>query len=118
MPDANENAMDPNALFREENFTDQKIGAIRKLVPVTANGADDPNRAVQYMGSAQIMSPMGPIPLNFELAGNTIGEAADDFAEKAQVAIQEASQELERMRREQASQIVVPGQGNSSGIIT
>lgn len=118
MQDSNEDSMNPNALFREENYTDQKIGAIRKLVPVMATGTDDPDRRVQYLGSTQIMSQMGPIPLNFELSGNTIGEAAEDFATKAKVAVEEASQELERMRRDQTSQIVVPGQGNSGGIIT
>ena len=42
----------------------------------------------------------------------------EDFADKAQKAIEEASAEIERVRREQASQIVVPGQGGGSGIIS
>ena len=46
MTTANDNAMDPNGLFREENFTDQKMGAIRKLTPVTSAGLDDPDREV------------------------------------------------------------------------
>lgn len=104
-------AMDPNGLYREENFTDQKMGAIRKLVPVKADGSDDPERETQFFGSAQVMTPMGAIPLNFALDGATIGEAASDFAGKAQLAVEEAGREIERMRREQASKIVVPGQG-------
>jgi hypothetical protein len=126
MSDENNSAMDPNGLFREENYTDQKIGAIRKLTPVKADGSDDPDRKISFFGSAQMMTPMGAIPLNFELAGSTIGEAAEDFAAKAQVAVEEAGKEIEKMRREQASQIVVPGQGggnmgggmDGSGIIT
>ena len=118
-----ENAMDPNGLFREENYTDQKMGAIRKLIPVCADGSDDTDRPVNFFGSAQVMTPMGAIPLNFALEGTTIGEAAEDFADKAAIAMEEAAKELERMRREQASQIVVPGQGgmgggSGSGIIT
>ena len=121
-----ENAMDPNGLFREENYTDQKMGAIRKLIPVCADGSDDTDRPVNFFGSAQVMTPMGAIPLNFALEGTTIGEAAEDFADKAAIAMGEAAKELERMRREQASQIVVPGQGgqgsmgggSGSGIIT
>jgi len=62
------------------------------------------------------------VPLNFGVAGSTIGEAAEDFAAKAQVAVEEAGREIEKMRREQASQIVVPGQGGGGmgggGIIT
>jgi hypothetical protein len=50
-----------------------------------------------------------------------VGEAAEDFAGKAAIAVEEAGRELERMRREQASKIVVPGQegnGPAGGIIT
>ena len=111
-----ENAMDPNGLFREENYTDQKMGAIRKLIPVCADGSDDTDRPVNFFGSAQVMTPMGAIPLNFALEGTTIGEAAEDFADKAATAMEEAAKELERMRREQASQIVVPGQGGQGGM--
>jgi hypothetical protein len=115
------NAMSPDELYREENYTDQKTGAIRKLIPVLADGSEDPNRATAFFGSAQVMTPMGAIPLNFALDGETIGEAAQDFAGKAAIAVEEAGKELERMRREQASKIVVPGQeGNNpgGGIIT
>lgn len=117
MTDQNNASMDPNSLFREENFTDQKMGAIRKLIPIKADGSDDGDRNIMFFGSAQVMTPMGAMPLNFALEGNTIGEAAEDFAAKAAVAVEQAAQELEQMRREQASQIVVPGQGggNMSG---
>ena len=124
MTNENETAMDPNGLFREENFTDQKMGSIRKLVPVKADGSDDPDRTTEFFGAAQVMTPMGAIPLNFALDGATIGEAASDFAGKAQIAVEEAGREIERMRREQASKIVVPGQGGGGmgspggGIIT
>lgn len=124
MSDDNQNTMDPNGLFREENYTDQKTGAIRKLIPVKADGSDDPDRNAEFFGSAQVMTPMGAMPLNFALEGTTLGEAAEDFAGKAQLAVEEAGRELERMRREQASKIVVPGQGGGgngpagSGIIT
>lgn len=108
--------MDPNGLFREENYTDQKMGSIRKLVPIKADGSDDPDRQITFIGSAQVMTPMGALPLTFELEGTTIGEAAEDFAGKAKLAVDEAAKELERVRREQASQIVVPGQGGNGGM--
>ena len=124
MSDSNQNAMDPNGLYKEENYSDQKTGAIRKLIPVKADGTEDPDRSLEYYGSAQVMTPMGAMPLNFALEGTTLGEAAEDFASKAELAVEEAGRELERMRREQASKIVVPGQGGNgngpsgSGIIT
>jgi hypothetical protein len=107
--------MDPNGLFREENFTDQKLGTIRKLIPIKADGSDDPDRETHFFGAAQVMTQMGALPLNFQLDGNTIGEAASDFAGKAQSAVEEAGREMEKMRREQASQIVMPGQGGGMG---
>ena len=115
MSDQTDNAMDPNSLYREENFTDQKLGAIRKLIPVNSDGSDDKDREVMFFGSAQVMTPMGALPLNFALEGSTIGVAAEDFAGKAAIAVEEAAKELENMRREQASQIVVPGQGGGMG---
>ena len=115
MSDQTDNAMDPNSLYREENFTDQKLGAIRKLIPVNSDGSDDKDREVMFYGSAQVMTPMGALPLNFALEGSTIGAAAEDFAGKAAIAVEEAAKELETMRREQASQIVVPGQGGGMG---
>jgi len=115
MTNEKDTEMDPNGLFREENFTDQKLGTIRKLVPIKADGSDDRDRETTFFGAAQVMTPMGALPLNFQLDGNTIGEAATDFAGKAQIAVEEAGRELEKMRREQASQIVVPGQGGGNG---
>lgn len=125
MANQNNTAMDPNSLFREEQFTDQKMGSIRKLTPVKADGSDDADREVIFFGAAQVMTPMGAMPLNFSLEGTTVGAAAEDFAVKAALAVEQAAREMEEMRREQASQIVVPGQSGGGiggpsrgGIIT
>ena len=103
--------MSPDELYLEEVFTDQKIGSIRRLSPVTRNGDADPSREVLYMGSTQVMTPMGALPINFELQANSIGEAAEKFGEEAEIAVERTARELEEMRRDQASKIVVPGQG-------
>ena len=109
------NAMDSTSRYGEEYFTEQKLGAMRRLMPVNADGSDDTDVVVMFFGSAQVMTPMGAMPLNFALEGSTIGAAAEDFAGKAAIAVEEAAKELENMRREQASQIVVPGQGGGMG---
>ena len=36
--------LDANELYREEVFTDRRAGTLRRLVPVTITGADDPAR--------------------------------------------------------------------------
>lgn len=106
-------SMNPEELYLEEMYTDNKVGTIRKMTPVDANGEVDSSRPVVFIGSTQMMTPAGPLPLNFELQGSTVGEAASNFGEAAQKSLEETMKELEQMRRDQASQIVVPGQGGS-----
>lgn len=103
--------MDPNALYREEVFTDQETGSIRRLVPIKADGSDDTSREAVFVGQTQVMTPAGALPLSFELEGKTPGEAATHFAETAGKAIEEAVEEIKRMQRDAQSSIMVPGQG-------
>ncbi len=109
-------AMNPDQLYREEVFTDQETGSIRRLTPVNRDGSPDPDRDVQYVGQTQVMTPAGPLPLSFELQGNSLGEAAAQFAQAAGQAIQEAVEEIKRLQREQQSSIMVPGQGGQGGM--
>ena len=108
-------SMNPDDLYLEEIFTDQKIGSIRRLTPVTADGERDPNREIAYMGSTQVMSPMGALPINFLIEATSIGEAAEKFGAEAEAAVERTARELEELRREQASKIVVPGQDGGMG---
>lgn len=107
--------MEVSELYREEVFTDRKVGTIRVLTPVTAEGETDTSRAVSYSGQTQIMTPAGALPINFEIEAQSIGEAASKFGEAAKQGIQQTLQELEEMRREAASSIVVPGAGGGMG---
>jgi len=110
--------MHSEELYREESITDRKVGAIRVLHPVKADGSDDESRSVIYIGSAQMMTPAGALPLNFEIEAGSLSAAVEAFSSKAQKAMEETMEELQRMRREQASSIVVPGQegGGKGGI--
>jgi len=103
------------SLYLEETFTDQQVGTIRRLTPVDSTGAPDAARPVIYMGAAQAMTAAGPIPLNFDIQAESLAEACEKFAAGAQAAVEEMAVRLDEMRREQASQIVVPGQGGGQG---
>jgi len=103
--------MDPQALYREDVFTDQKVGTIRRMTPVTADGADDPSRAVLFLGQATVMTPMGSLPLTFELAASSLAEAVAQFGPAAQRAVEDAAREIQEMRRQAASSIVIPEAG-------
>ena len=106
---------DKSGLYREDSFTDRRVGSIRQMTPVTESGDRDEARPVLFMGATQVMTGAGPVPLNFEIPGETLGDAADNFGACAEQAVEEMAVKLEEMRREQASSIVIPGQGNSGG---
>lgn len=100
--------MDTESLYQEDSFTDRKVGAIRRLSPVRADGSPDPSRPVLFLGQAEIMTNMGPVPINFEIEGQTLADAVIGFAPAAQAAIERTVQQIQDMRRQQASQLVVP----------
>jgi hypothetical protein len=105
--------MDASTLYREEIYTDRKVGTIRALVPVTAMGATDGSRSVVYTGEAQIMTQMGPLPISFEIEGKSLAEAVEGYAAAAKVAVERTVRELQDLRRQAASSIVLPGQGGA-----
>jgi hypothetical protein len=100
--------MDPANLYREEIFTDRKIGTIRVMTPVKKDSAADPGRKVIYVGETQLMTPVGALPLAFEIEATSLGEAAEKFAGFAAVAVERAVKELQELRRQQSSSIVIP----------
>ena len=106
-------SMDVSSLYREEIYTDRKIGTIRTLVPVTTLGATDGGRPVVYTGEAQIMTQMGPLPINFEIEAKSLAEAVEGYAAAAKIAVERTVRELQDMRRQAASSIVLPGQGGA-----
>jgi hypothetical protein len=103
--------MDVNGLYQEEVFTDRKVGGIRRLTPVTSDGSVDSSRPVLYIGQAEIMTNMGPVPINFEIPGQTLGEAVAGFGAAATAAVERTVQQIQEMRRQAASQLVVPQGG-------
>lgn len=116
MNDAVEPGMDSSGLYQEETFTDRKVGTITKLSPVTPEGERDDAREDIYLGATQIMTPAGALPINFEIEAASLKEASDKFGELAKNQMDETIKELQELQRQQASSIVVPGQGQGSGI--
>ena len=107
--------MDPAALYREENYTDRKVGTIRTLIPVKSDGSPDTGRKTIYAGEAQIMTNAGPLPISFEIEAKSLEEATRKFAGAAKEAIERTVRELQELRRQAASSIVVP-QGGMGGL--
>jgi hypothetical protein len=103
--------MDMSNLFREEVFTDNAVGTLRRLTPVTPEGEPDPARSAKYIGSTQVLTTAGPLPLSFEIDADSLGAAADAFGDGAKEAFERTMEELKEMQRQQASSIVVPKGG-------
>jgi len=103
--------MDPASLYREEIVTDRKVGTLRMLKPLKSDGTDDAARPVLYMGEAQIMTGAGPLPISFEIEAKTLAEAVDGFGPAAKEAIERTVRDLQELRRQAASSIVVPQGG-------
>jgi hypothetical protein len=106
--------MEANSLYREEIYTDRRIGTIRALIPVDTNGGDDTARPIVFMGEAQIMTQMGPLPISFEINAESLADAVAGYAEAAKAAVERTVKELHDMRRQAASSIVLPGQGGGN----
>ena len=103
--------MDLASLYREEIFTDRKVGTLRVLVPVKADGSTDAARETIYQGEAQLMTQMGPLPISFDVEAKNLGEAVANYGEAAKVGIERAMRELQEMRRQSQSSIVIPEAG-------
>ncbi|MBS0579886.1 MAG: hypothetical protein JSR36_11585 [Proteobacteria bacterium] len=103
--------LDANGLYREDVFTDRRAGSVRRLTPVTSDGADDPTRHVLYSGQTQLLTPGGVLPLGFEIEAGSLKEALEKFPAGVKLALEQAIDEAREMRREAASRIVVPDGG-------
>jgi len=108
---ARDASMDANAIYKEDVFTDRRVGTIRRMTPVTAEGEHDTTRKVLYIGQAEIMTNMGPLPINFDIEADSFAQAVAQFGAAAAVGIERTVQQIQELRRQQASQLVVPGAG-------
>lgn len=103
-------SMDTAGLYREVNITDRRVGNIRCLTPININGEVDESRAILYLGQTQMMTNMGPMPLSFEIEADSLEQAVANFGDGAKQAIERTIEEAKELQRQQASQIVMPGE--------
>ena len=106
--------LDTQNLYREESYTDLKAGAIRRLVPVKADGETDKARTEIFVGTTQLLTPEGPLPVQARLMVNNLQEALEAFPDAMRNATHEMIAQLEEMQKEyqekKDSRIIVPGQ--------
>ena len=108
-------AMDRSSLYREEVFTDRKVGTIRVLTPVQPSGLPDLGRPALYVGEAQLLTTAGALPLSFDIEARSLEDAIAKYADAAKQAFAQAVQELQELRRQASSSIIVPDRGMGGG---
>ena len=113
----NEINMDADDLYRDETITDRRVGNIRVLTPITIDGSVDSSRDMIFIGSAQVMTPAGALPISFDLGSSNLKDAVANFADASKVALEETANEIRELQRQAASSIVTPG-SDPSGMIS
>lgn len=104
--------VDLGNLYRQETYSDPGFGTIQVLRPVTAEGADDPARPPLYVGTAQIMTPRGPLPVQAEIEAASLREAFEKLPEAVEKSVQDLVARAQEFERERAGGIVVPTPGS------
>ncbi|MEK7230699.1 MAG: hypothetical protein AAB115_01625 [Pseudomonadota bacterium] len=107
--------MDAAGVYREDVYTDRKVGTVRSLTPVKSDGSPDPTRKPVYVGEAQILTPMGAIPVTFEIDAATLDAAVTQYPAAAKQAVERTVKEIQELRRQAASSIVIPQGGLPPG---
>ena len=104
-------SMDAANVYREDVYTDRKVGTIRCLTPVKSDGSPDSSRESLYVGEAQILTPMGAVPVTFDIDATTLDEAMKGYAAAAKEGVERMVKEIQEYRRQAASSIVIPQGG-------
>ena len=102
--------VDRENFYIEEVFTDLKIATIRRLTPVKPDGTPDATRPTLFQGQTQLMSQMGPLPVNCAIEAENLEEAMAKFPAAISEAVERMVEEAREMQRQEASRIIVPGQ--------
>ncbi|RLE30543.1 MAG: hypothetical protein DRJ61_12625 [Acidobacteria bacterium] len=108
---------DSSNLYLEEVITDLRVGTIRRLTPLGADGNRDLGRPMMFFAQAQIMSQMGPLPVSGKIEATTLKEAIEKYPQAVQAGIEALMEEAREMQRQEASKIVMPGAEVTSKIL-
>ena len=115
-PDQIDFTFDRKNLCLEESVTDLKVGAIRCLKPINADGTEDKTRTMIYVGHTQLQSPQGLVPIQAPLKATTLEQAMEEFPGAMKNALEQmvermkkAQEQQQAARKENESRIITPG---------
>ncbi len=103
--------LDRTNLYLEESFTDLKIGTIKRLKPVNADGTEDKSRKTVFVGHTSVMTPNGPLPIQNVIEAKELAQAIKKFPEALQESMDRLVEEVKRYQEQQDTQIQKPDSG-------
>jgi hypothetical protein len=109
--------LDEKNLYKEEVFTDLRVGSLKQLTPVTKDGGRDLTRPMVYVGETQLMSQVGPLPVQTRIEAENLQAAIERFPAAIQTAVEAMIDEVKELQRKEMSRIVVPGAEPASKIL-
>ena len=108
--------IDRSNLFKEETFTDLKVGMIKRMTPVKSDGAVDKTRKAVFVGQTSLMTPGGPLPLQAVIQAKDLQQAIKKFPDAMKAAMDRLAEEAKKYQEQQEnriekpdSRIIVPG---------
>ncbi|MDH3815393.1 MAG: hypothetical protein OEV48_12955 [Acidobacteriota bacterium] len=109
--------LDITNLYKEEVFTDLRVGSLKQLTPVTKEGDRDLARPIVFIGETQLMSQVGPLPVQTHIEAENLQGAIERFPAAIQTAVEAMIDEVKEHQRKEMSRIVVPGAETASKIL-
>ena len=109
--------VDRSNLYKEESFTDLKVGNIRRLIPVKPDGTEDKTRRAIFVGQTNLMTPNGPLPIQGVIKAKELQQAVKRFPEAMEEAVERIMEEAQKMKDQQGSKILTKPEEDSRIII-
>jgi hypothetical protein len=110
-------SVDRSNLYREESYTDLKVGNIRRLIPVKPDGSEDKTRNTIFVGQTNLMTPNGPLPIQGVIRAKELQQAVKRFPEAMEEAVERMMEEAQKMKDQQGSEIITNQKEDSRIII-
>ena len=110
-------SVDRSNLFKEESYTDLKVGNIRRLIPVKPDGSEDKTRKAIFVGQTNLMTPNGPLPIQGVIRAKELQQAVKRFPEAMEEAVERLMEEAQKMKDQQGSKIITQPQEDSRIIV-
>ena len=100
--------IDRSNLYKEETFTDLKVGMIKRMTPVKSDGAVDKTRKSVFVGQTSLMTPGGPLPIQAVIQAKDLQQAIKKFPEAMKVAMDRLAEEAKKYQQQEQSRVEKP----------